>query len=163
MHRLPVKPFPDRRQVAVLWLIPTVLALCAGTVLQDDILRLPCLLAAAVALRMALASLRPSRRSGREGPVPPPMARYRVRGAVTADTAGGVAAVLGKQTERLWIGLRDTTVLTIDGARVVGTAVRAARHRGVMTLISRASSEARDALRRAGVDELVTYVDDRTA
>ncbi len=163
MRRLPVKPFADRRQVAVLWLIPTVLALWAGTVLQDDILRLPCLLAAAIGLRMALVSMQPPRRSGRERPVPPSTARYRVRGAVTADTAGGVAAVLGTQTERLCIDLRDTTVLTTDGARVVGTAVRAARHRGVLTLISGASSEARDALRRAGVDELVTYVDDRTA
>ncbi len=161
MRRLPVKPFADRRQVAVLWLIPTVLALGAGTVLQDDLLRLPCLLAAAVGLRMALASLRPPR-SGRERAVPLSTARYRLRGAITADTADRVAAVLRPQTERLCIDLSDTTVLTTDGARVVGTAVHAARHRGVLTLISGASSEAREALRRAGVDELVTYADDRT-
>lgn len=162
MRRLPVKPFPDRRQVAVLWLIPTVLALGAGTVLQDDVLRLPCLLASAVGLRMALMSLRPPRRSGPERPVPSSTARCRVSGAVTADTADRVAAVLGTQTEPLCIDLSDTTVLTSDGVRVVGTAIRAARHRGVLTLISGASPATREILRRAGVDELVTYADDRT-
>ncbi|MGW0641157.1 MULTISPECIES: hypothetical protein [unclassified Streptomyces] len=71
-------------------------------------------------------------------------------------------AVLRPEAERVRIGLRGTTVLTADGAQGVGTAARPARCRGVLTLISGASFEARDGLRRAGVDEPVTYADDRT-
>jgi len=42
------------------------------------------------------------------------------------------------------------------------TWLRRLRHRGVLTLISGASPATRETLRRAGVDELVTYADDRT-
>ncbi|MFI8356854.1 STAS domain-containing protein [Streptomyces cyaneofuscatus] len=162
-----MKPFQNRWQAAALWLIPTAAVLCAGTVLQEDILRILCLLAAAVGLRRAMAVAWPNVHRRRERALSTSVARLRIAGELSADNAVDAArratSALTPRTEQLHIDLSRATLVTTEGAQVLGAAFHTAGRRGIPTVISGASPQARDKIRHADLDHLVTYVGDDSA
>ncbi|MER8193464.1 STAS domain-containing protein [Streptomyces microflavus] len=144
-----------------------VAALWAGTVLREEVLRILCLCGAAVGLRMALVNTWPGiHRRLHGGPAQRIVAgrsvvRVLARGEITgpggARTARRLVELLGPGTERICMDFHRVTGLSEEGARELGGAIRTARDQGVLTVISGTSPSVRNALRRAELEDLVTY------
>ncbi|MFD3851599.1 STAS domain-containing protein [Streptomyces microflavus] len=166
-----VKPFRDRRSAVALGLALVVAALWAGTLLREEVLRILCLCAAAVGLRVALVNIwpgvhprlygGPSQRVTAGQSVVRVLVQGEINGASMARTAHRVADLLGPETQQICIDFHTVTGLSEDGARELGSFIRTARHQGVLTVINGASPSVRSSLRQAELDHLVTYAGPR--
>lgn len=162
-----MKPFRARWSAVALGLALVVAALWAGTLLREEVLRILCLCGAAVGLRMALVNTWPGiDRRLHGGPTQRIVAgrsvlRVLARGEITgpsgARTARRLVELLGPGTERICMDFHTVTGLSEEGARELGGVIRTARHQGVLTVINGASPSVRSSLRRAELDDLVTY------